>query len=110
MAAKKKAHTQPEPQAYQHPTASSPARPEIGAQAHFKKTKAPASYRYDSSLAPELVWDEGNPAREDAEKLIAALADHGLKLAALALQSPGKERDAEIHGLEKAICEAKRAK
>lgn len=109
MAAKKKANLQPEPQAYQHPTASSPARPEIGAQAHFKKTKAPAKYRYDSSLAPELVWDEGNPAREDAEHLIANLADHGLALAALALQASSKERDAEIQRLENAIREARRS-
>ncbi len=110
MAARKKvAKTAPAPQAYSHPEATSPARPEIGAQAHFKKTKAPAKYRYDSSLAPELVWDEGNPAREDAEKLIAELADHGLQLAALAMQAPCKERDADIQRLEKAIREAKRA-
>jgi adenine-specific DNA-methyltransferase len=97
------------PQAYSHPEATSPARPEIGAQAHFKKTKAPAKYRYDSSLAPELVWDEGNPAREHAEKLIAELSDHGLALAALAMQDACKQRDAEIQRLEKAIREAKRA-
>ncbi len=110
MAARKKSNNPPAaPQAYSHPEASSPARPEIGAQAHFKKTKTPAKYRYDSSLAPELVWDEGNPAREDAEKLIAELSDHGLKLAELAMQAPSKERDAEIQRLEKAIREAKRA-
>ena len=39
---------------YRHPEADLPARPEIGAQAHFKKVKAPAAYRFDSSLAPEL--------------------------------------------------------
>jgi len=111
MAARRKSSKTPAapPQAYSHPEATSPARPEIGAQAHFKKTKAPAKYRYDSSLAPELVWDEGNPAREHAENLIAELSDHGLKLAALAMQDPCKERDAEIQRLEKAIREAKRA-
>lgn len=97
------------PQAYVHPESSSPARPEIGAQAHFKKTKAPGKFRYDSSLAPELVWDEGNPAREDAERLIAELSDHGLRIAELALQTASKERDAEIQRLEKAIREARRA-
>jgi adenine-specific DNA-methyltransferase len=111
MAARRKTIKTPAapPQAYSHPEATSPARPEIGAQAHFKKTKAPAKYRYDSSLAPELLWDEGNPAREDAEKLIAELADHGLQLAALAMQAPSKQRDAEIQRLEKTIREAKRA-
>lgn len=110
MPARKKTKSAPlAPEAYVHPEASSPARPEIGAQAHFKKTKAPAKYRYDSSLAPELVWDEGNPAREDAERLIADLSDHGLKLAELAMQPSGKERDAEIVRLEKAIREVRRS-
>jgi adenine-specific DNA-methyltransferase len=109
MAARKKPSKAPAaPQAYSHPESTSPARPEIGAQAHFKKTKAPAKYRYDSSLAPELVWDEGNPAREDAEKLIAELSDCGLKLAELALQAASKERDAEVKRLEKEIREKKR--
>ena len=44
-------------QSYQHPTADLAARPEIGTQAHFKKAKAPATYHYDSSLAPGLNWD-----------------------------------------------------
>jgi adenine-specific DNA-methyltransferase len=43
-------------QAYRHPDADLPARPEIGAQAHFKKAKPPTTYRFDSSLAPELNW------------------------------------------------------
>jgi hypothetical protein len=42
---------------YRHPEADLPVRPEIGAQAHFKKSKAPVTYRFDSSLAPELCWD-----------------------------------------------------
>ncbi len=64
-------------QAYQHTGATAPARPEIGTQAHFKKSKPPATYRFDSSLAPDLVWDEGNPAREEAEALIAAIQNAG---------------------------------
>ena len=87
------------PQAYSHPEASSPARPEIGAQSHFKKTKGPVQYRYDSSLAPELVWDESNPAREQAEHLIAKLAEDGLSLAELAMLPAAPERDAEIKKL-----------
>jgi adenine-specific DNA-methyltransferase len=42
-------------EAYRHPDADLPARPEIGAQAHFKKVKPPAKYRFDSSLAPTLM-------------------------------------------------------
>ena len=46
-------------------------RPESGAQDNFPayKQKPPKTYRYDSSLAPEMQWDE-NKARDDAEELI----------------------------------------
>ncbi len=82
MATRRKTSTPPAaPQAYSHPEASSPARPEIGAQAHFKKSKVPATYRYDSSLAPELCWDEENPARVTGEWLLACI-DEASKLAA----------------------------
>jgi adenine-specific DNA-methyltransferase len=60
---------------YRHPEADLAARPEIGAQAHFKKVKAPATYRFDSSLAPELCWDSQNRAREQGEALIKAIAE-----------------------------------
>ena len=50
-------------QTYRHPESDLPARPEIGAQAHFKKAKPPTKYRFDSSLAPDLNWDGQNPAR-----------------------------------------------
>jgi len=60
---------------YRHPEADLPARPEIGAQAHFKKVKPPAAYRFDSSLAPELCWDGQNPAREQGEALIRAILE-----------------------------------
>lgn len=53
-------------QSYQHPDSDLPARPEIGAQAHFKQAKPPGQYRFDSSLAPTLEWDGQNPARERA--------------------------------------------
>lgn len=33
-------------------------RPDVGVQPEFDARKPPKSYRYDSSLAPELVWDE----------------------------------------------------
>jgi adenine-specific DNA-methyltransferase len=60
---------------YRHPEADLAARPEIGAQAHFKKVKPPAAFRFDSSLAPELCWDGQNPAREQGEALIRAILE-----------------------------------
>jgi adenine-specific DNA-methyltransferase len=50
------ASTPKKAEAYRHPEADLPARPEIGAQAHFKKSKPPTSYRFDSSLAPAMEW------------------------------------------------------
>lgn len=64
----------PEAKAYTHADAESPARPAAGAQARFKKKKEPKSYRYDSSLAPELQWDGGNASvRDRAESLLAEI-------------------------------------
>jgi adenine-specific DNA-methyltransferase len=51
-----------------------PLRPDVGTQAQFKKKKPPVSYRYDSSLSPELDWDD-NPAREQAEALIKQILE-----------------------------------
>lgn len=58
---------------YQHTEAKAIIRPEAGAQTRFKKKKPSATWRYDSSLAPELQWDALNPAREQGETSIAAL-------------------------------------
>ena len=33
-------------------------RPDVGIEGQFAHKKAPRTYRYDSSLAPELSWDE----------------------------------------------------
>lgn len=60
-------------QNYDHPTADSPMRPDVGTQAQFRKKKAPATYRFDSSLSPALDWDGQNPAREQGEALIAQI-------------------------------------
>ena len=65
------------------PEASALLRPEIGAQAQFRKKKKPAAYRYDSSLSPSLDWDELNHARERAEEKIAALQGGIERLAAM---------------------------
>lgn len=54
-------------------------RPDAGMEPHVKagnKRKGPVTYRYDSSLAPEMAWDE-NPAREMAEWLIGVIAQAG---------------------------------
>ena len=63
-----------EAQAYNH-SEKHPQRPDIGTEAQFKKKKPPATYRYDSSLAPELNWDD-NPSREQGEAHIQAIASH----------------------------------
>ncbi len=60
---------------YQHPTAESAARPDVGVQSQFKKKKPPKAYRYDSSLSPALDWDGQNPARERGELLISEILE-----------------------------------
>ncbi|NYT72482.1 site-specific DNA-methyltransferase [Halomonas sp. QX-2] len=54
-------------------------RPDVGVQPEFNVRKPPKNYRYDSSLAPELVWDE-NAERDMAEWLLSLVektADKG---------------------------------
>src|SRR5437870_11134882 len=97
---RKAGSTTKDAQSYRHPESDLPARPEIGAQAHFKKTKPLTTYRFDSSLAPALEWDGQNPSRERAENLIRELTECGLKLAELAKQPASKERDRKITGLQ----------
>ena len=60
---------------YRHPEADSPARPDIGTQAQFRKKKPPVTYRYDSSLSPSLEWDGRNPAREEGEAAIREILE-----------------------------------
>ena len=71
---------------YTHPEADLAARPEIGIQSQFRKKKPSKTYKYDSSLAPELRWDGENAAREEGEALIREILDaeslQGAKLAA----------------------------
>ena len=49
-------------------------RPDQGVEAQFTRRKPPRIYRYDSSLAPELTWDE-NPDRALAEWLLHIVAE-----------------------------------
>jgi adenine-specific DNA-methyltransferase len=77
--ARRKAVQQPkDAQTYKHPESSSPLRPDVGTQPRFPKSKikSPKTYRYDSSLAPTLDWDN-NPTREQAETLIAEILAAG---------------------------------
>ncbi|MGZ8911006.1 MAG: site-specific DNA-methyltransferase [Methylococcaceae bacterium] len=49
-------------------------RPDVGIQPEFNGRKPPKNYRYDSSLAPELSWDE-NAEREFAEWLLNLISN-----------------------------------
>jgi hypothetical protein len=57
-------------ESYAHYEATSPMRPEVGTQPQFRKKKPPQTYRYDSSLSPELSWDGQNGSRELGEWLL----------------------------------------
>ena len=49
-------------------------RPDVGVEAQFAHKKPPRTYRYDSSLAPELSWDE-SADRAFAEWLLGMIAE-----------------------------------
>ena len=76
MAPRAKKSSEPKPtKSYRHTQADSPLRPDVGTQAQFKKKKPPTTYRYDSSLSPELSWDGQNATREVGEWLLARIAE-----------------------------------
>lgn len=78
MAPKKKAGLPAQSQvagSYEHKTADSPIRPDVGTQAQFKKRKPPKTYRYDTSLDPALSWDEGNGSSRLGEWLLAKITN-----------------------------------
>lgn len=64
--------------AYKHPQKSI-QRPDVGVEAQFQNKKTPKTYRYDSSLAPELCWDENGerPVAEWLLNLVAEAAEKG---------------------------------
>jgi len=72
-AKRSRAREEKETVSFTHPEAELLIRPEIGAQARFRKKKPPQKYRYDDSLDPEMQWDEKNPARELGEWLLAQI-------------------------------------
>ncbi|HZL37458.1 MAG TPA: site-specific DNA-methyltransferase [Tepidisphaeraceae bacterium] len=87
-----------EPASYSHPTSDSPLRPDVGTQAQFKKRKAPAKYKYDSSLSPAMEYDGQNPAREAGEAHLAAI-DARLAAAHGALAAASEQLDAMQTGV-----------
>ena len=101
-----KATASPTPaRSYEHVAADAAMRPEAGTQAQFRKKKAPATYRYDSSLAPELVWDGGHAALRDRVSELLAVVQAGLAAegdgdAAKAARAAGRAAAAELATLQ----------
>jgi len=62
-------------------------RPDVGVEAQFSHRKPPKTYRYDSSLAPELIWDE-NDERPFAEWLLNLVAEAAEKGEATVFAEP----------------------
>ncbi|HXC90320.1 MAG TPA: hypothetical protein VNV18_09155 [Stellaceae bacterium] len=99
---------------YNHPQADLALRPEVGTQPQFRKKKPPATYRYDSSLAPALDWDGQNSTREQGEWLIACIDEAARLAPPHDFGSPREFRGADghvlanCHGLHDAIAQLKR--
>ncbi len=99
---------------YKHTEAKALLRPDVGTLPQFKKKKPPVTYRYDSSLAPELNWDGQNPARELGEWLIACIEEAARLAPPHKFAEPKEFRDnngnvlARITGLEDAVEHLKR--
>lgn len=72
--------------AYAH-TDEAVLRPDVGVEAQFSHRKPPKTYRYDSSLSPELSWDE-NGERSFAEWLLNLVADAAEKGEAVVFVEP----------------------
>jgi adenine-specific DNA-methyltransferase len=71
---------------YKH-KAEAVQRPDVGVESQFSNKKPPKTYRYDSSLAPELVWDE-SAERAFAEWLLGLVADAAEKGEAAVFAQP----------------------
>jgi len=72
--------------AYKH-AQESVQRPDVGVEAQFPNKKAPKTYRYDSSIAPELSWDE-NADRAFAEWLLNLVTEAAEKGEAVVFANP----------------------
>jgi hypothetical protein len=62
-----------ETEAYRHPKADSPLRPDVGTQPPFRKKKLLVTYRYDWSLSLALEWDGQSSVREPGKWLIGLI-------------------------------------
>src|ERR1700693_3522240 len=62
-------------------------RPDVGVEAQFPTKKPSKSYRYDSSLAPELSWDE-SADRSFAEWLLNLVIEAAEKGEAVVFAQP----------------------
>lgn len=92
---KKKSASIKFPESYDHKEAELLLRPEVGAQAQFKKKKDPVTYRYDSSLDPQLSWDI-NGDRDIAEGLIDEMQQLSKKIAATKDEDERKSLSAQL--------------
>lgn len=92
---------------YVHEDAKALIRPEIGVQSYAasqgKFKRAPAKYRYDDSLAPELAWDSQNPAREQGEALVAQIEE----LTRALVQADDDQRAALLSRLQSVVGQLK---
>lgn len=61
-------------------------RPDIGVQSQFRKRRQPKTYRFDSSLDPELHWNDAPVDQEVADLWDAAINATTLEEAKAALQ------------------------
>lgn len=90
---------------YKHET-KAVQRPDVGVEAQFSSKKAPKTYRYDSSLAPELAWDESGD-RDFAEWLLALIADAADKGEAAVFAQPQVWRGTEERFMSLSQCAAR---
>ena len=82
-------------------------RPEAGTQAQFKKRREPKTYRYDSSLAPELNWDGQNPARDLGDWLLARIEEAATLAPPQHFAEPRQFGEVVVHGLADAVAQLK---
>ena len=85
----------PSPSAYKH-SQKTVQRPDVGVEAQFANKKAPKTYRYDSSLAPELCWDE-NAERPFAEWLLNMITEAAEKGESVVFAQPQVWRGIRPH-------------
>ena len=85
----------PSSSAYKH-SQKSVQRPDAGFEAQFQNCKAPKTYRYDSSLAPELCWDE-SAERVFAEWLLRLITEAAEKGESVVFAQPRMWRGSDGH-------------